>query len=707
MQSTKLTQFTIDEKQSGAISIDIDLINKFIRKYKNEKVKIVTIIGLERQGKSAFLNCLISTLLNKQCAPFEVKSAIDSRYNAVTTGVDCVYLHEYNLLILDVQGICGLRSEVDPVVMLFIYCISTHIIINTHMMLNTQTLNMLQFMMHKLPEMEKASETNKPKLIFRIYDCPAGTTYMSIIDNYDMMMKPRNDTVKKIRESIAQLFSLPYGKNYTVIPIIAYSFVPATYSLQLIDAGNVQEFLKNEKQYAKSCSELVEILVDDTAHIDLFDILNHANAIMNNNQVEELVTPHQEIANNWIDIEKTIYMIDLDIKSCSQIDEDKINTRRANLDKLYNSFIDAFSGYPESTIIYGVELLKMHLEPFYQRAQFKFTNFMNEYNMSVVYPLVMNIYNNIIVKDSTAPSYWVEDRYREDVLKKFINDRNYSKICLDKLSSLLNELAKWIFEAHKQRYETYIIRYNKTVEKITGTLEIKNIHVLMQPYIDQITVPYSKVMLEIMNRYKEEIDPPSDVFKDGLQWLKNIWQAEKKESECDITIEVNEYKYQLSLNIHDFDIEAVLVSSTQQKKSSKSELTSLLCKFGNAIKDYETEFYELRYKEMPLLLAPINRMPLAEKIDNYKKIKFNGRLHFLLYDVLGDNIYNASTSGRIDLYLFRSIKGNENILTEKEFKENYHPKVQAMYNARVYNSLYASYVSDNIFRVFVDNHLMS
>jgi hypothetical protein len=134
--ASKITEFistvNSDEKKTVNVEINTKLISEFIARHKEigKIVKVITMIGVSRSGKSAFLNCLTTYITGQKSnlAPFKSLSFANSHGKDVTIGANGYVLaipkEDATYLIIDIQGIAGQFSAADPLVLLFCYYIS-------------------------------------------------------------------------------------------------------------------------------------------------------------------------------------------------------------------------------------------------------------------------------------------------------------------------------------------------------------------------------------------------------------------------------------------------------------------------------------------------------------------------------------------------------------------------------------------------------
>lgn len=167
-------------------------------------LRVVSILGKARMGKSTFLNAIVSKLKSRNVKPF----ATQDNDEHCTRGIDAYYCADSSLLLLDCQGLALEDSSHDPALLLFAYLISDVIIFNERMMLQNEALKLLEpicaFMTY-LP----MDEIVKPRLYFRISD---GDIVKDAGKNLEKVVCIRyNDQYQSIRDSITTLFHPSIG----------------------------------------------------------------------------------------------------------------------------------------------------------------------------------------------------------------------------------------------------------------------------------------------------------------------------------------------------------------------------------------------------------------------------------------------------------------------------------------------------------------
>jgi len=170
-----------------------------ISSLKTDKpLKIISIIGNARQGKSTLINAYLAT--HNIYPQFKINDALEH----CTTGIDAIKVEfdDYDLVFLDCQGINMGDSQCDYKLLSFTYIVSNIIIYNNPKILDNNVLKSLEQLSYCITFLNSNCEK---QLIFRITDFGLKTDNpYKMVDN---LLKPCDDHVKTIRESIKMLFS--------------------------------------------------------------------------------------------------------------------------------------------------------------------------------------------------------------------------------------------------------------------------------------------------------------------------------------------------------------------------------------------------------------------------------------------------------------------------------------------------------------------
>ena len=168
----------------------------------SDAIRIISILGKARMGKSTFLNAIVSHIQQKSETPFATQD--DDEH--CTRGVDAYYIPDASLLLLDFQGLSLEDSRHDPALLLLAYRISDIMILNERMMLQNEALKLMEPICAFMQYIDE--DIPKPKLYFRISD---GDIVGNPAKNLEKVMATYNDQYQSIRDSIRTLFQPDIG----------------------------------------------------------------------------------------------------------------------------------------------------------------------------------------------------------------------------------------------------------------------------------------------------------------------------------------------------------------------------------------------------------------------------------------------------------------------------------------------------------------
>jgi hypothetical protein len=168
----------------------------------NENIKVISILGEARKGKSTLLNTIISSYTKTNQKIFKTSKSLDH----CTQGIDYLYIPELNLVFCDVQGLKVGNSANDPKLLLITYLMSDIIVFTQQQMLNKSVLETFSPLSSFLTyiDFEQLDKRNrKPELIFRISDFTLDGTPK---ENLDKLFIEHEDQSKNIIINMKRLF---------------------------------------------------------------------------------------------------------------------------------------------------------------------------------------------------------------------------------------------------------------------------------------------------------------------------------------------------------------------------------------------------------------------------------------------------------------------------------------------------------------------
>jgi hypothetical protein len=168
----------------------------------NPSVRVVSIVGKARMGKSTFLNAFVSKCAKMNKVVFTTNSGVKH----CTFGINYCFIPEHNILLLDSQGLANGDARHDPALLLFIYLVSNVVIFNDSKILQNEALKLLEPICTFATYINDFDSFAKPALIFRLSD---GKLVENTDENLQQVMEHHPDQYQSIRESIEEVFLSP------------------------------------------------------------------------------------------------------------------------------------------------------------------------------------------------------------------------------------------------------------------------------------------------------------------------------------------------------------------------------------------------------------------------------------------------------------------------------------------------------------------
>jgi len=196
----------VDSKQYTSTSLISIINNNLVLKdiiNNDDNVKIVSILGSARKGKSTLLNTIISKYTNYNNNVFATSSGLSH----CTHGIDFVYIPDMHIVFCDIQGLNSENSSNDPKLLLITYLMSDIIIYTEKEMLNKTTLQSLSPLSSFLTYLnqEDINKRNvKPSMVFRISDFFLDGTPQ---ENLNQLLTEYEDQSKNIVINMKNLFT--------------------------------------------------------------------------------------------------------------------------------------------------------------------------------------------------------------------------------------------------------------------------------------------------------------------------------------------------------------------------------------------------------------------------------------------------------------------------------------------------------------------
>jgi hypothetical protein len=320
-------------------------------------VKVVSVLGKARMGKSSFLNCIASHLAKSNKKIFSSMGGFEH----ITKGIDFYHIPEQNILLLDSQGLAHYDSQHDPVLLLFIYLISDVIIFNERMMLQNEALKLLEPVCAFLNFVD-LDDIVKPTLFFRISD--GDQLGNEANKNLEKIMAEYPDQYQSIRTSIRHLFQDPL----CIVKTNSLDKAPKAF----IDAGTFKPLLDDEENGFKEAIEtiLATVMYPSTNKNKNLASLPRIIEQINNNQKIDIskldvvqLTTNYEIL-EWIQQQPKENYASITVDGTQKSFEENVVPRQNKKKAILTAFSKRFKSVPDSVKEpYHAKLAAELLEP--------------------------------------------------------------------------------------------------------------------------------------------------------------------------------------------------------------------------------------------------------------------------------------------------------------------------------------------------------
>lgn len=302
-------------------------------------VKILSIIGKARMGKSSFLNAFISKYNGKNTTVFTTQDGDDH----CTLGIDYYYLPEHNLLLLDSQGLAHENSSHDPSLLLFIYLVSNIVIFNESTMLQNSALRLIEPICTFTQYLDMDAH-DKPSLMFRISDAKKGS---DINKTLEKLMAHHDDQYNSIRESIENVFAQP-------VKIIKTEY-PQVKDDEYLSANDYLSVLSSPENGFESAigSITVNISSVNLRENILSKLSEYVDSINNNEQINinklDIVSlTHNNDLLTWLAKVPADLKSEIEVDGTQEIYDKNVVTRQASVKKWKTDFTKRFKNITET-----------------------------------------------------------------------------------------------------------------------------------------------------------------------------------------------------------------------------------------------------------------------------------------------------------------------------------------------------------------------
>ena len=429
----------------------------------SESVRVLSILGKARMGKSTFLNAITSKILNVNTSAFKCQTGIEH----CTYGIDYYYIKEKNILLLDSQGLANGDASHDPSLLLFIYLVSDLIIFNDSKILQNEALKLMEPICAFMTYIEDMDV--KPHLMFRISD---GELIDNPAKNLSNVLAPHEDQYQSIRDSLNELFHRPIQlvKTETLERI----------DKSLIDEGDYLRLLAIKGNgFERTVNEILDYLTSLTPKPSI-----------NLPKIVEQINNNEKITIDKLDV-------------VGLLAENEVLAWINDIDPLFDKSItvDGTQASYEKNVLPRIELIKKKITQYKRR----FNKISKSITGANLVKLEKSLYEPVVLAQAES------HRLALDIIKpqaKFL-DTDYS------LRPLTNEKESFSIRSKASLRSTYLSQFTELYYACQPLYEKVKTHYL--GIIENINEAFFKAVQEEKEEEKEEKRKISEYYANLLE----------------------------------------------------------------------------------------------------------------------------------------------------------------------------------------------
>jgi len=374
-------------------------------------VKVVSILGKARMGKSTFLNAMVSKVTQENHTIFATQGGIEH----CTYGIDYCFLPEKNLLLLDSQGLANGDARHDPALLLFIYMISDVIIFNDSKILQNEALKLIEPVCAFMTYIEDLDAIVKPSLTFRLSDAELVKDTQKNLDN---VMASHPDQYQSIRESITHLFKEP-------LTLVKTELLDRKEKAMLESGEYLQLLSSSENGFDATIQHVMDVLAASEPRPGIIQRLPQIIDNINTNQkikIEKLdivaMVADKDILEWVAEIDPCLYT-PIKVDGTQKCYDELVEPRKKKRTALMAAFRRRFKGVPDSIREKHLVALASKLnEPILKAIQK-----CESKAMEIIQPHIQNVAGNrtlpLITSATASFTHMKDDDLKEKYLKPY------------------------------------------------------------------------------------------------------------------------------------------------------------------------------------------------------------------------------------------------------------------------------------------------
>jgi hypothetical protein len=635
--------------------------NKLMYNLKNtiedvtSPVKIISVIGKARTGKSTLMNLLISKWSYVNTTIFKMSDSGDH----CTNGVDYYYVKEYNIILLDFQGIYLGDSSQDSKLLLLAYLLSDVIIFNENKMLSNNTLSQFEPMLSFIQYMHKDDfKKSNPKLIFRITDVNLN---IDATTNMHQMLTHQDDQFQSIRDCINELFDEPFAINTNNLDRSEFKLLKNEDFMGILN--------ETENGFDNAITKINEYLSCCTTQRTVGSFCNDIRRIvMDINSQKKIDFTKLDVVLNLANYEILDYINNVDNAMYSEIIVDGTqNTYEKNLimritkrDDIIKDIYKKFKKIPKNIIDTQIPKFTDKVNPLIEKA--------TKDNLEMAQTKLSEIINSTFGELNPKKTYKTSYVFGFGDLDNFDDiNINYDKF-MTGLETIFTQITKESHILFKDVFEDYIKHINNVFDTIKTEFfkvkdminwSINNCKCNMNKFIEDTITNIFHIILDtydIETHTKIESYYTSIIKEKSSEIQENILKSDNYENK--------QITFNVTINIDNFSV----TTKSNKNKTTSSYFTEINEKYITIFKE------QIKTKEDAIIkmLSDKREEILTEEKG---KIGTNGNLELIIKNnpqvIFVEYVLNENTYTMTQKYFDQTLKKDFTEITKVCIKESY------------------------------------
>ena len=449
-------------------------------------IKVISIIGKARTGKSSFLNCLLTYWKTDTQNIFTMSAS----GNNCTNGIDIYNIQEEGIILLDFQGIYLGDSSNDPKLLLLAYLLSDVIIFNEVKMLSNITLQQFEPMLSFINYMKNINDMKdfNPKLIFRIGDMSLDIEPTSNMQN---MLKQEDDQFQAIRECINELFDNPYAVCTKNLDRSELDLLKKNKFKEVLESteNGFDDAISKINDYLECCEsrKTISIFLEDLPKI--LKNINEEKAIdFKKLDIVKSLGEHQ--IRDWIDALGTDIYADIKVDGTSETYKNVIK-RQEEMEKIVKDLDKTFKSIPKTIRDERISILKKKITEKIDKAI--------QGNKTIAEKLMSDLLEKHLLKPNTFSLairfeniYYQDKKTYVEYEDEPIYDKIDTELYFDNLIQPFIDRLELIREEGKHIHNVALLPFCKWKLQVVKDIkqkfdeELHKLHIILDDYDDKL-----------------------------------------------------------------------------------------------------------------------------------------------------------------------------------------------------------------------------